>query len=470
MIFQGFNLLEQRNVLKNVCYPLEIAGVKKADAEKKAKELIEMVGLSDRLLSYPSQLSGGQKQRVAIARALATDPKYILCDEATSALDPNTTQSILELLKQINKTMGVTIVVITHEMKVIEQICDRVAVIDKSQIAESGKVSTVFANPKSDIAKELILPKSKTDAHITGKKSIRLVFDGEKSRRSIIADMILSTQVRLTLCMPTQKILTARHTGICFWNFPTTKCSRARFLHISIQTALHTKRRCEPMSEMFHSLWQNGIIQLGIWETVYMTLLSTIVSYVIGLPLGIMLSVTDKDGICPVLWLNRIVGFIVNIFRSIPFIILMVALLPVAKLVVGTSFGNKAMVVVLIIAAAPYVARMVESSIKEVDKGIIEAAQAMGTSTGKIITKVLIPEAKPSLIIGGVISMVTILSYSAMAATIGGGGLGQIAITYGYQRYNNDIIWICVVLTIIIVQIIQEAGAFIAHKTDKRIK
>ena len=224
------------------------------------------------------------------------------------------------------------------------------------------------------------------------------------------------------------------------------------------------------MSEMFHSLWQNGLIQLGIWETVYMTLLSTIVSYVIGLPLGIMLSVTDKDGICPVLWLNRIVGFIVNIFRSIPFIILMVALLPVAKLVVGTSFGNKAMVVVLIIAAAPYVARMVESSIKEVDKGIIEAAQAMGTSTGKIITKVLIPEAKPSLIIGGVISMVTILSYSAMAATIGGGGLGQIAITYGYQRYNNDIIWICVVLTIIIVQIIQEAGAFIAHKTDKRIK
>lgn len=199
MIFQGFNLLEQRNVLKNVCYPLEIAGVKKADAEKKAKELIEMVGLSDRLLSYPSQLSGGQKQRVAIARALATDPKYILCDEATSALDPNTTQSILELLKQINKTMGVTIVVITHEMKVIEQICDRVAVIDKSQIAESGKVSTVFANPKSDIAKELILPKSKTDAHITGKKSIRLVFNGEKSRRSIIADMILSTQVPVNI-------------------------------------------------------------------------------------------------------------------------------------------------------------------------------------------------------------------------------------------------------------------------------
>ncbi len=199
MIFQGFNLLEQRNVLKNVCYPLEIAGVKKAEAEKKAKELIEMVGLSDRILSYPSQLSGGQKQRVAIARALATNPKYILCDEATSALDPNTTQSILELLKQINKTMGVTIVVITHEMKVIEQICDRVAVIDNSKIAEFGKVSTVFSSPKSEIAKELILPKNNTNACITGKKSIRIVFDGEKSRRSVIADMILSTQVPVNI-------------------------------------------------------------------------------------------------------------------------------------------------------------------------------------------------------------------------------------------------------------------------------
>lgn len=219
----------------------------------------------------------------------------------------------------------------------------------------------------------------------------------------------------------------------------------------------------------FMKLWNHGVIQLGIWETVYMTVISTVISYIIGLPLGIMLSVTDKEGICPILWLNRIVGFAVNIFRSIPFVILMVALLPAANLIVGTSFGNKAMIVVLVIAAAPYVARMVESSIKEVNKGVIEAAQAMGTSTAKIIWKVLIPEAKPSLITGSIISTVTILSYSAMAATIGGGGLGQIAITYGYQRYNNDIIWVCVLLTIVIVQIIQEIGAIAARKTDKRI-
>ena len=222
-------------------------------------------------------------------------------------------------------------------------------------------------------------------------------------------------------------------------------------------------------SEMFQKLWANGIIQTGIWETIYMTVLSTLFSYGIGLPLGLVLSVTDKDGIHPNPGINRVLGIIVNIFRSIPFIILMVAMLPVAKFVVGTSLGNQAMIVTLVIAASPYVARMVESSIKEVDAGVIEAAQAMGTSSFKLVYKVLIPEAKPSLIIGSVISMVTILGYSAMAGTIGGGGLGQIAITYGYQRYNNDIIWVCVVITILIVQIIQEVGTRITHKTDKRI-
>ena len=222
-------------------------------------------------------------------------------------------------------------------------------------------------------------------------------------------------------------------------------------------------------SEMFQKLWSNGIIQIGIWETVYMTLISTAVAYLIGLPLGIILNVTDKGGIHPIGWLNKLLGVIVNIFRSIPFIILMVAMLPVAKIVVGTSLSNKAMIVMLIIAAAPYVARMVESSIKEVKPGVIEAAQAMGTPSFTIIWKVLIPEAKPALITGAVISMVTILGYSAMAGTIGGTGLGQIAITYGYQRQKSDIIWVCVVLTIIIVQIIQEVGMRIAHKTDKRI-
>ena len=199
MIFQGFNLLEQRNVLKNVCFPLEISGWKSQDAKARAEELLKIVGLSDRKNAYPSQLSGGQKQRVAIARALATKPKYLLCDEATSALDPNTTRSILELLRTINDTMGVTIVVITHEMKVIDQICDRVAVIDNSRIAELGRVSDVFTNPRSDIARELILPQDRAALDTTGGKKLRLIFDGQSTREPVIAKMILDCQAPVSI-------------------------------------------------------------------------------------------------------------------------------------------------------------------------------------------------------------------------------------------------------------------------------
>ncbi len=224
------------------------------------------------------------------------------------------------------------------------------------------------------------------------------------------------------------------------------------------------------MSEMFHKLWDAGLIQLGIWETIYMTFLSTIIAYLFGLPLGVILHITSPGGIHPIRWLNNTLGFVVNFFRSIPFIILLVALLPVANLIVGTSLGNRAMVVMLVIAAIPYVARMVESSIREVDAGVIEAAHSMGANDFEIVTKVLIPEAKPSLIIGAVISLVTILSYSAMSSVIAGTGLGQIAIIYGHQRSNPDITWVCVFLTVIIVQVIQEAGTFLARKTDKRAK
>lgn len=224
------------------------------------------------------------------------------------------------------------------------------------------------------------------------------------------------------------------------------------------------------LSEMFYKLWDNGLLQLGIWETVYMTFISSVFAYLIGLPLGVVLNVTSPNGIHPMPKLSKLLGFVVNFFRSIPFIILMVAMLPVAKFIVGTSLGNKAVIVMLVIAAAPYVARMAESSLSEVSSGVIEAAQSMGATNFEIITKVLIPEAKPSLINGAAISIVTILGYSAMAATIGGTGLGQIAIIYGHQRSNSDITWICVFLTVIIVQIIQELGRYIAVKTDKRIR
>jgi len=199
MIFQGFNLLEQRTVLRNVTFPLEISGVKLSEAKKKALELLKVVGLEQKASAYPAQLSGGQKQRVAIARALATDPKYLLCDEATSALDPNTTRSILELLDKINQTLGVTIVVITHEMKVIDQICDRVAVIDQSRIAEVGKVSDVFTNPKSEIARELILPQDRAALDTSGGQKLRLIFDGEYSQEPLLSKLILDCQAPINI-------------------------------------------------------------------------------------------------------------------------------------------------------------------------------------------------------------------------------------------------------------------------------
>ena len=204
MIFQSFNLLMQRNALANVRFPLELAGVPKKEANKRAQELLDMVGLGDRAEAFPAQLSGGQKQRVAIARALATNPKVLLCDEATSALDPTTTESILELLKNLNRQLSVTVVVITHEMRVVERICSRVAIIADSRIAEMGPVQDVFLNPQTEAAKKLVLPSraGKLEGFTADSENravdecrgrlIRLAFDGETTDRPIIADMILS--------------------------------------------------------------------------------------------------------------------------------------------------------------------------------------------------------------------------------------------------------------------------------------
>lgn len=228
MIFQGFNLLSQRNVIKNICYPLEIAGVKKEAAVKRALELLDLVGLSDKAKAYPSQLSGGQKQRVAIARALAAETKYLLCDEATSALDPDTTRSILELMKKINKELGVTIIVITHEMKVINSICDRVAVLDKSAVAELGTVGEIFANPKSDIARKLILPETQTVPEMSGGKKIRIVFNGESSFKPVIANMIFECRTPVNILHADTKDLDGKAFGQMLIQLPEDEKSAGR--------------------------------------------------------------------------------------------------------------------------------------------------------------------------------------------------------------------------------------------------
>ena len=208
----------------------------------------------------------------------------------------------------------------------------------------------------------------------------------------------------------------------------------------------------------------------AIVDTLYVTFFSTAIAYILGLPLGVLLYGTSADGIFPNRPVNSIVGFVVNILRSIPFIILLVMTQPLAKIVVGTKLGNNAFIFYLVIAAAPYVARMVESSLREVDRGVIEAAQSMGSSNMQIITKVVLPEAKPSLIVGSAITITTILGYTPMTYLIAGGGLGQLAIQYGLYRFTDSIMYISSLLLIILVQIMQESLGYLAKVCDKRIR
>ena len=206
----------------------------------------------------------------------------------------------------------------------------------------------------------------------------------------------------------------------------------------------------------------------GIWETIYMVFLSSALSYVIGIPLGIALVVTDREGISPVPLFNKVLGLIINLLRSVPFIILLIMVLPITKFIVGKTIGSNATVVPLIIAAAPYIGRMVESSLKEVDAGVIEAARSMGASDFRIITKVLLVEARTSLLVGATISLGTILGYSAMSGAVGGGGLGAIAIRYGYTRWQTEIMIVTVVLLVVLFQIFQTIGMMLANKFDHR--
>ena len=200
MIFQSFNLLDQRTSLDNICFPLELAGVSKKDARKRAMELLEIVGLPDKANSYPVQLSGGQKQRIAIARALASDPEVLLCDEATSALDPQTTDSILKLLQKINKERGITVIIITHQMSVIEQICHRVAILDHGEVAEIGDVESVFSNPKSQAGRKLVSPDSGGLALSTWEGHVaRIAFNGQASSGPIIASVALDLGIKLSI-------------------------------------------------------------------------------------------------------------------------------------------------------------------------------------------------------------------------------------------------------------------------------
>ena len=217
MIFQGFNLLMQKNCLKNVCFPLELAGVKKAEATKKAMELLELVGLQDKAQAYPAQLSGGQQQRVAIARALATNPKVLLCDEATSALDPKTTNSILELIRSINQKLGITVIIITHQMSVVESTCRHVAILEEGEVVEQGEVSQVFSHPKSNAARRLVFPEGNPESllcAIPGARLIRVVFNGaDATGKPLIARMATEAGIEANIAYASTRSIEGKAYG-----------------------------------------------------------------------------------------------------------------------------------------------------------------------------------------------------------------------------------------------------------------
>ena len=223
MIFQGFNLLMQRNCLKNVCFPMELCGMKRADARKKAMELLELVGLPDKAKAFPAQLSGGQQQRVAIARALATNPKVLLCDEATSALDPNTTHSILRLIRDINKKLGITVIIITHQMSVVEEICNHVAILDEGTVAEEGAVGTVFSSPKSPAARRLVVPND-TDNEVSNpsdEKRIRVIFNGAQAAGTpLIATMASEKHILVNIVSASTRSIEDRAYGSMLLGIP----------------------------------------------------------------------------------------------------------------------------------------------------------------------------------------------------------------------------------------------------------
>ena len=397
MIFQHFNLLMQKSVLENVCFPLYIQGKKKNAAHARALELLEIVGLSEKQNAYPAQLSGGQKQRVAIARALACDPKILLCDEATSALDPQTTVSILELLKDINRRFHITIVVITHQMSVVREICNRVAILKDGVVADEGLVSDIFTNPKSAVARELILgdsgndlrtKSSNTPEEIQSGEKIRIVFSENSAFEPVIANLVLTFG--------------------------------------------------EPVNILRADTKNVGGVAKGEMILEFLT---------------------------PI---YKILDVIANIVRSVPFLILLIMIIPFTRIVAGKSYGSTATIVPLTVAAIPFIARMVESSLKEVDPGVIEAARSMGAGTLRIVFKVMLVEARTSLIVNGTIALGTILGYTAMSGAVGGGGLGDIAVRYGYHRWQTDIMIVTVILLIILFQLFQTIGMAIANRLDKR--
>uniref|UniRef100_A0A0N4ZJJ6 Methionine ABC transporter ATP-binding protein n=1 Tax=Parastrongyloides trichosuri TaxID=131310 RepID=A0A0N4ZJJ6_PARTI len=315
MIFQHFNLLNAKTIEDNA----------------RTAELLAQLGLADHAKKHPSQLSGGQKQRVGIARALACDPSVLLCDEATSALDPETTEHILALLGEINRELGLTIVLITHEMDVIRRVCDRVAVLEDGRIVEQGATADVFLHPQHAVTRAMLA-------------------EGEEA---VDASATVDT-----------------------------------------------------------------LLMLGG---------SLVLTVILGVPLGVLLYLSGKGRLTANPVLNAVLSFVVNVLRSLPFIILLIVMIPFTVLITGTSLGVAGAIPPLVVGATPFYARLVETALREVDRGVVEATQSMGATTRQIVTSALLPEARPGIFAGATVTAIALVSYTAMAGVVGAGGLGDLA-------------------------------------------
>ena len=473
MIFQQFNLLMQRSCLKNICFPMELAGVKKADAEKRARELLEVVGLPDKANAYPAPLSGGGKQRLSLPPPLGggvpgNGPKVLLCDEATSALDPNTTHAILTLIKDINKKLGITVVVITHQMSVVEEICDHVAILDGGVVVEEAPCRRSSRTPKTPAARRLVAPNGGSAARDLSSFApddhvVRVTFNGSSTAKPLVASLAAEKGILVSVLSADTRDLSGQCYGSMLLKLPTDVEQAKQAAAYSRPTRHYGRGGDRRMSIADYGF--------AIWETFYVTVLSTAFALVLGLPLGVLLVAGDKDGILPLPgWLMHILNIVINILRSVPFLILMICVFPLTRAIVGTTVGTKATIVPLVVAAFPFVARLVETSLRELDEGVVEAAQSMGATPFQIITKVMIPECLPGLISSMTTALTTILGYSAMSGVIGGGGLGKIALSYGYYRYQTDIMIVCVILLVLMVQVFQTLGTAWATRSDKRLR
>lgn len=472
MIFQQFNLLESKTIYDNVAIALKLNGTPKKDIETRVNELLEFVELSDKKSYYPGQLSGGQKQRVGIARALANNPSILLCDEATSALDPKTTDSILDLLKKINETLHITIVIITHEMNVIQKICNKVAVMDFGKVVETGSVIQVFSDPQSDIAKRFVgnlihdvIPEPLVESirrETRNSRLLRIKLENTDSTEPLLWDINRRFEVETNILYSTINVIQGIVVGIMLVLFigsdeeikkPSATFSNqtknirrlyyhdsAVFRHFSGQT--HQGRLGNPVYGRFfpdYRFHRRIFIAIVLW-------------------------LTRKGGLKENPLLYTILNGFINIIRSTPFIILLVCVMPFTKIIVGTRIGTRAAIVPLVIYTAPFLARLLETSLLEVGGGIIEAAQSMGATTFQIIVHFVLPEAFASVILALTTGTIALIGATAMAGYIGGGGIGNIALTYGYQTFNFPLMFATVFILIAFVWIIQSLGNRLSQK------